>query len=71
MNIAWPLLTSNSVLTKTIFLHDSELGRKWGHGEAPDCKRPSPATKVPPPSKTKRRTLKQADTSKVKGNAIK
>lgn len=49
------------------FLHDSELGRKLGHGDAvpAEYKRPLPATQVPPRSKTKYRSTKEADKSKV------
>lgn len=77
-NIFWPLLMYNSVITKTIwlhwgyfyillFLHDSEPGRKWGHGEAvsADYKRPSPANQAPTRSKNKHRSTKEADKSKV------
>ncbi|XP_035854667.1 cilia- and flagella-associated protein 221 isoform X2 [Sander lucioperca] len=45
----------------------SELGRKLGHGDAvpAEYKRPLPATQVPPRSKTKYRSTKEADKSKT------
>ncbi|XP_037617594.1 cilia- and flagella-associated protein 221 isoform X1 [Sebastes umbrosus] len=45
----------------------SELGRKSGHGEAvsAEYKDASPATQVPPRSKTKYRSTKEADKSKT------
>lgn len=50
-----------------IFLLDSEMGRKAGHGDAvaAEYKGPSPADQVPPRSKTKYRSTKEADKSKV------
>ncbi|TDG96168.1 hypothetical protein EPR50_G00237020 [Perca flavescens] len=46
----------------------SELGRKSGHGDAvpAEYKRPLPATQVPPRSKTKYRSTKEADKSKTR-----
>ncbi|XP_029302570.1 cilia- and flagella-associated protein 221 [Cottoperca gobio] len=45
----------------------SELGRKAGHGDAEPAEhgRPSPATDVPPRSKTRYRSTKEADKSKT------
>lgn len=69
----------SSVIIKTIiyfimgtfmyFFPDSELGIKFDHGSvavpAEQSKRPSPATHVRPRSKTKYKSTKEADKSKV------
>lgn len=50
-----------------IFPPDSELGRKWGHGDAASAehKKPSPANPAPRRSKVKHRSPKAADKLKV------